>query len=193
MEITIDQVRDLIKAEKVKPSDLFGADVLAEDASVKGLVETETRRAVAGEYAHRKRTEEGFDKTRGELEKQLAERTEKIKALETQAAKGKVGDLFAKQKEARKLDERQAKFVQKRIDKFSPQKIEDLDKEFNAYLDAELDEYDVVAKEIFGVTGEKPTNDPPKPTGAEPTNDSPTGDGPSKYLDPAQNPFIKTE
>ena len=51
--VTIDQLRDLVKADKIKPSDIFGAEVLADDPSVKGLIETENRRAVAGEYAHR--------------------------------------------------------------------------------------------------------------------------------------------
>jgi len=141
MDITIEDVKSFLKAEKVQPSDVFGVDVITSDPAVKGYVETETRRAVAGDYAHRKRTEEGFDKTREEFEKRATASEALVSQLRLDAAKGQVGGLFAKQAAERKLTDQQAKFVQARLARFTPQKVEEVGKEFNFYLDAEIDEY----------------------------------------------------
>jgi len=187
-KVTIDEIRDLIKADKIKPSDLFGAELLADDPSVKGLIETENRRAVAGEYAHRKRGEEGFDKTKGELEKQLADLRAEANTLRIATATGKVRPLYDAQKATRKLTEKQALFIEGRLDKFKPTKPEDVEKEFNFYLDSEVDEYGKIAK-LMGIE-EKPTGgDKGGGTGPE---DKPAGDATlSKYLNPATNPYIK--
>ena len=188
-KVTIDEVRDLIKADKIKPSDLFGAEVLAEDPSVKGLIETENRRAVAGEYAHRKRGEEGFDKTKGELEKQLADLKAEANTLRIGMATGKVRPLYDAQKATRKLTEKQALFIEGRLDKFKPIKPEDVEKEFNFYLDSEVDEYGKIAK-LMGIE-EKVAGGGDKGGGTGPEN-QPTGDAVlNKYLDPAKNPFIR--
>ena len=185
--VTIDQIKDLIKAEKLQPSDLFGVDAITSDPAVKGYVENETRRAVAGEYAHRKRGEEGFDKTREDLDKKVKTAEAEVARLKLEGAKGQVSGLFEKQKATRKLTEQQAKFVQARLKRFEPQKVEDVEKEFNTYLDAEIDECGRLAKDVFGI--EDKTVDGKKP-GAEPHEPLPDATD-SKYLDPAKNPMIK--
>lgn len=185
--VTIDQIRDLVKAEKVKPSDLFGAEILADDPSVKGLIETENRRAVAGEYAHRKRDEEGFNKTRGELEKQLNDLRSEANTFRVAAATGKVRPLYDAQKATRKLTERQSTFIEGRLDKFKPTKPEDVEKEFNFYLDSEIDEYGKIAK-LLGV--EEKTIET-KGGGTGPEGAPASGVADNKYIDPARNPFIK--
>lgn len=189
--ITKEQIRNLILAEKLKPSDLFGAESLTSDPVVTGFVDAEKRSATAGEYAHRKRTEEGFDKTRQELEKKLQERESEIGAIRKEAAKLKVGDLFAKKRLERKLDERQAKFVETRIAKFDPQKPEDVEKEFDSFLDAQVDEYGKLAKEIFGIEGGAGEGDGKGKAGAEPGK-SKDSSGLPPHLDPLKNPLIKT-
>ncbi|MCJ7828602.1 MAG: hypothetical protein MUP81_02545 [Dehalococcoidia bacterium] len=187
-KVTIEEVRDLIKADKIKPSDLFGAEVLADDPSVKGLIETENRRAVAGEYAHRKRGEEGFDKTKGELEKQLADLKAEANTLRIATATGKVRPLYDAQKATRKLTEKQATFIEGRLDKFKPIKPEDVEKEFNFYLDSEVDEFGKIAK-LMGIEEKPIVGDKGGGTGPE---NQPAGDVPlNKYLDPAKNPLIK--
>lgn len=193
--VTIGQIRDLIKAEKVKPSDLFGAETLADDPSVKGLVESETKRAVAGEYAHRKRTEEGFDKTKEELEKKLKERETELGTLRLETAKGKAKTLYEAQKATRKLTPKQAAFIEGRLDRFAPKKVEEVDKEFNFYLDSEIDEFGKVAK-LLGIE-DKGAGDGNAGSGAEkdggtgPDEKKAGGTVENKYLDPAKNPFIK--
>ena len=187
-KVTIDEIRDLIKADKIKPSDLFGAEVLADDPSVKGLIETENRRAVAGEYAHRKRGEEGFNKTKGELETQLADLKAEATTRRLATATGKVRPLYDAQKATRKLTEKQALFIEGRLDKFKPTKPEDVEKEFNFYLDSEVDEYGKIAK-LMGIE-EKPTGGD-KGGGTGPEVSPAGGATPNKYLSPATNPFIK--
>jgi len=185
--VTIDQIRDLIKAEKVKPSDLFGAETLADDPSVKGLIETDNRRAVSGEYAHRKRDEEGFNKTKAELEKQLNDLKAEANTLRIATATGKVRPLYDVQKATRKLTDKQAAFIEGRLEKFKPTKPEDVEKEFNFYLDSEVDEFGKIAK-LMGIE-EKPIEAKGGGTGPE---DKPAGDATlNKYLDPAKNPFIR--
>ena len=191
MDITIEDVKSFLKAEKVQPSDVFGVDVITSDPAVKGYVETETRRAVAGEYAHRKRTEEGFDKTREEFEKRATASEALVSQLRLDAAKGQVGGLFAKQAAERKLTDQQAKFVQARLARFTPQKVEEVGKEFNFYLDAEIDEYGRLAKDVFGVEEKKVEGDKGKP-GAE-SGGNPASPTLNPYLDPAKNPFIKLD
>jgi len=192
MDITIEDVKSFLKAENVKPSDLFGVDVITSDPAVKGFVETETRRAVAGEYAHRKRTEEGFDKTREELEKRAKASEAESAQLRIEAAKGQVGGLFEKQKSERKLTDQQAKFVQARLARFTPQKVEEVGKEFNFYLDAEIDEYGRLAKDVFGVEEKKAEGASGNATGTEP-GAKPASPTLNPYLDPAKNPFIKLD
>ena len=191
--VTIDQLRELVKADKVKPSDIFGADMLTEDPVVKGIVDSETKRATAGEYAHRKRTEEGFDKTRAELEKKLQERDTAVQQLKLEAAKGKVGAIFDKAKGERKLSERQVKFVKARLDRFSPKEIDKLDDEFKSFLDGEIDEEAKLAK-LYGIDG---ADGKDKDAGGKqdqltgPDKTQPAPDAKSKYIDPKTNPFIR--
>lgn len=188
--VTKEQIRDLILAEKIKPSDLFGAEALTEDPVVKGYVDAEKKAATTGEYAHRKRTEEGFDKTRKELEEKLAEREKEVNTLKIEAAKLKVKPLFDKQKAERKLDERQVKFIEQRLDKFTPEKVETLEADFNKHLDGLVDEFDKVA-EVFGAKQAPSEGDKKNPGAGPDLKPAPAG-GDDKYLDPASNPFIKT-
>ena len=192
--ITIDQIRDLIKAEKIKPSDIFGVESLTDDPAVVGYVEAEKRKAVSGEYAHRKRDEEGFDKTKGELESQLKAKDEEIQKLKVVSVKNTIPTLFQKQKEDRKLSDMQSKWIEKRLEKFTPENPENLEKELNAYLDNEIDEYKVVAKDVFGIEDKDNGKDKGKTGGTEPNEggSEDTGDE-NKYTDPTQNPLIKTD
>jgi hypothetical protein len=190
MEITIEDVKAYLKAEKTMPSDLFGAESLAEDPAVKGLIETETRQARAGEYAHRKRGEEGFDKTRKELEDKLKEKDGELQKVKIEAAKMKVGQLFEKQKVERNLDEKQVKFIQGRLAKFEPIKIEDLEKELNIHLDVEIEDYKRIAKDVFGIEEKAEDLGQKADQGVSP--DMKKKEGPAdKYLNPETNPFIR--
>jgi hypothetical protein len=189
--ITKEQIRNLILAEKLKPSDLFGAESLTDDPVVKGYVETERRTATAGEYAHRKRTEEGFDKTRADLETQLKERDAEVMRLRLESAKGKVPTIFNRLKVERKFDEKQEKFIKANLERFEPKEVDKVEDEVKSFLDQQVDEYGRLTK-LLGIETQKTetpggTGDP----GTGPEKNKPAGDQASKYLDPKRNPFIK--
>jgi len=149
VDITISDVKDFIKADKVKPSDLFGNDELTSDPFVKGYVDDERKAASSGEYAHRKRTDTKFDSEREDWEKKEKKQEAKIKKLETDGAKRDAVDLFATKMKERKLDEKQTQFIEAKQADFVPEDPEKLDKEVDTFMDSSLKEYNKTAK-IFG-------------------------------------------
>jgi len=188
--ITKEQIRNLILAEKIKPSDLFGAEALTDDPVVKGFVETEKRTATAGEYAHRKRTEEGFDKTRQELETKLKEREAEVGKLRLESAKGKVPGIFSKLKAERKFDEKQEKFIKGNLERFAPTDPDKIEDEFKPWLDAQVDEYGRLTK-LLGIETKDDGAGGTGGSGLGPDKTRVTQDAKSKYLDPKTNPLIK--
>jgi phage terminase Nu1 subunit (DNA packaging protein) len=192
--ITKDQLRELILAENFRPSDLFSVDALIEDEAVKGHVAIQlkdVRGEKSGEYYHRKRTEEAFDKARKEYEEKLKAKDAEVASLKTAAAKSQVGQLLEKRKATRKLDERQVKFVQERLPRFNPQKPDELDKEFDTFLDGEIDEYKRIAKDVFGIEEDKAKGGGTGDPGTGPDTNKGNANTTAKYLDPKQNPMIK--
>jgi hypothetical protein len=198
MDLTMEDVRTFLKSEKVKPSDVFGMEEMAADPIVRGLAEDRVRERIAGEFARRKDAEEKLEKIQKTHDDKVADLTKTINGLKTDTAKSRVGPLFETQRKGRKLDDRQTKFIQNRIGRFTPTNPDDVEKEFNAYLDSEIDEYNRIAKDVFGVEtkpgngggGEKGEGDEPVP-GAEPAEHHDAGtDNP--YIDPAKNPMIRT-
>lgn len=165
VDITISDVKDFIKADKVKPSDLFGNDALTSDPFVKGYVEDERKDASSGEYGHRKRHETKFDSDREEWEKKEKAQAEEIKKLKTEGAKIKAVDLFNTKVKERKLDKKQTKFIEQKRTDFEPEDLENLDKEVDKFMDGKLEEYKKTA-DIFGVKTEEVKED--KKPGSEP-------------------------
>jgi hypothetical protein len=175
-KITIDEIRTVIKEGKLQPSDIFAAEDITADPVFKGNVNA-MREKLAGEYAHRKRDEEGFDKTRKDLEDKINAKDAEIVGLKKSAAKAMLPALFTKIKGERKLDEKQEKFLLPRIEKFEPKETERVESEFNIFIDEGIKEFNELA-EVFGVKAEKTE----KKGGAE------TSDGSTAIA----NPFIPT-
>jgi len=150
--ITKDEMKALIKEEKILPSDLFGVEMLTEDPLVKSYVTTavkELKGKLEGEYLNRQRKTEGFDKTREELEEQAKEKDEEIKKLKTAGAKRDAVDLFTSKIKERKLDEKQTQFIEAKQADFVSEDPEKIDKEVDTFMDDSLKEYNKTAK-IFG-------------------------------------------
>lgn len=166
--ITIAEMKNLIKEEKIKPSDLFANDELTSDPFVKGYVEDERKVASSGEYAHRKRTDDKFDTERADWEKKEKEQEEEIKKLKVAGAKRDAVDLFNTKVKERKLGKKESKFIESKREEFEPEDLEKLDKEVDTFMDDKLDEFKKTA-EIFGVKTEvgkeeeekKPPGSPP--------------------------------
>ena len=159
MAITISEVKDFIKAEKVQPNDVFGRDQLIDDPIVKGFVEAEKKEASTGEYAHRKRTDEAFDKARTDWEAKEAKFKEEAKRLKTENSKTKAKDLFTSKAKERKLSDAQIKFIEMKREKdFNPEDPDKLDAEVNKFIDTGLEDFKATA-EIFGKTKEAEADD----------------------------------
>lgn len=198
--MTLEEIKQAIQEGKFRPSDLYDSEALLTDP----IISERVKEKVSNARGYDIRKFEDLTKERTTLEKRVEEKDAEIKkrdgeitALKVETAKGRVGAIFTKQKEERKLDERQVKFIEPRLEKFVPEKPEDLEKEFNKYLDALVDDYKKNA-EIFGVAIEDKTKDEKSKgksggTGAEPDDKTKTGGPEDKYLNPETNPFIKIE
>ena len=176
MGITINEVRDFIKAGNLKPSDIFGLGDLTKDPMVGEHIEAEKKKAVTGEYEHRKRDEEGFDKTKDKLikdhEKKVKEQGELIAKLQGENIQSKTSGWLEAQKEKRELDEEQLKFINRNLSKFEPEDAEKAEDEFNKFLDDQIDELSGIKKDVFD---QEPEPDKDKTKGGEP-KDKKAGD-----------------
>lgn len=192
--VTREQVKDLIKSEGLKPSDLFEVGALSSDPVVRGYADDLVKERIGRTWREKKEAEEELEKLKtGHTTREAALQKEND-ALKANLAKTQVGSLLEKQRAERKLDDRQVKFIQKRLPDWKPEKPEELEKEFNSFLDKQIDDYRSVAKDVFGIE-DKPAGETgkEKPTpGAEPGGTGDKGAEPeNKYTDPKQNPFIK--
>lgn len=166
-KITVGEMKDVIKEGKLSPSDLFGIEDLTSDPLIRGYLDTsikEMQGKVRGEAEQRRRGEEGIDKKAKEWEDEKKKLEDENKTLKTESAKVKATDLFSKKTKERKLNDKQIKFITKKQEAFSPEKIDELEKEVDAFMDSTLEEYKATA-EIFGHKTEK--QDEPK-GGGEP-------------------------
>lgn len=170
--ITLAEVKKLIGEEGISPSEIFGRDSLIDDPVVKGYVDEREKMASSGEYAMRKRKEEGLDKDRKEWEEEKKKIEDENKKLKIDSAKVKATELFDTKIKERKLDKPQSEFLKSKQTDFLPEDLEAIDKEVDKYMDAKLEEYKETAK-IFGHKTDEPKGSEPK-GGGEP------GEGGSK-------------
>jgi len=161
-KITLGEIKEIIKAENVSPSDLFAIEDLITDASVKGYVESavkETQNKLRGEAEQRRRGEEGLDKKGKEWEDEKKEKDEEIKKLQIAGAKRDAIDLFATKIKERKLNKQQTSYITKKQKDFEPKEIDNVDREVDKFMDSSLEEYKEDAK-IFGHKTEETKEEP---------------------------------
>jgi len=154
VEITINDVRNFIKSGNLKPSDLFGLGDLTKDPMIGEHIEAEKKKATTGEYEHRKRDEEGYEKTKAKLiedhNKAIKEKDKLIGTLQSENIQSKTTAWLEAQKEKRELDEEQVKFITRNVPKFKPEDPEKAEDEFNKFLDDQIDELSGIKKDVFG-------------------------------------------
>ena len=170
-KITLGEIKEVIKAEKVSPSDLFGVEDLTTDPLVRSFLETsvkELKSKLSGEYEARKRIEKGSDKDKDETSDEMKKKDDLIKKLQIDGAKVKSGELFTTKIKERKLDDKQSKFIKSKQNDFSPEDPENTEKEVDKFMDDKLVEYKETAK-IFGHKTEE-TKEETK-GGGEPSED----------------------
>lgn len=190
MDLSIEDVRAFLRTEKVKPSDLFSMDDMAVDPVVRGIAEERVKERIAGEFARRKDAEEKLETLKTSITTKDAEYEKQINKLKIDGVKTKIDPLFDKRKTDRKLDDKQIKFVKSRLAKFEPSNADSLEKDFDLYLDKEIDEYAKIAKDVFGIETKKEETKTP---GSEPAESKPPVRPEEKYIDPKTNPMIRTE
>lgn len=189
-KITMDELKNLIKTEGIKPSDVFTSDQLADDPFVKGHADSKVKERIGQEYQHRKSTEESLQKKQEEWDKEKKALEEKISGLTKTASESKVKSLLEDAKEKRKLSDQQSKFIEKRLGTFNPQDIESIEKDFDSHLDSELDEFKTYA-ETFGIDLDKeqpPENGDDK--GKEKGKPKIEADGKKQTDEGPDNPFL---
>lgn len=184
--MTIDEIREFIKANNSKPSDLFGREILADDPIIKQIAKDMSQKAITAEWEHRTRQEETFDKKKEEYEKKINEQTAEISKLKLEGVKSSVDKLYAKAKESRKFTDRQSAFIESKLSEFKPTKPEEVDKEFEKFLDSQIDEFKKVSK-VFGV--EEKEEDKPKKGGSE-ADDKGQDIADDVYLEPGEKPLL---
>jgi hypothetical protein len=193
---TAEEIKQLIREASLQPSDLFGIGEITADPAIKEQMrEKNVSPEIYYEMREMKRELAESGKRLTEAQKENSKLAEKvtsqdaaIKAGLIEGAKAKVGQLFEKAKAGRKLEDRQSKFIAARLARFVPVKPEEVEKEFNAYLDGEIDEEKQLAKDVYGVV-EKVGGGK---EGAEP-GVTEAGDAQAAYLDPAKNEMIKLD
>ncbi|TES93499.1 MAG: hypothetical protein E3J87_02175, partial [Candidatus Cloacimonadota bacterium] len=105
-KITLGEIKEIIKAEKVSPSDLFGVEDLTTDPLVTGFVDStvkELKGKLSGEYEARKRIEKGSKEEKDETGDEMKKKDDEIKKLKIDGAKRDATELFSSKMKERKL------------------------------------------------------------------------------------------
>lgn len=192
--MTLEEIRSSIQEAKFRPSDVFDPEALFADPVISEQVKEKISNARGYDF----RKFESLSQQRADLEKKLEDEKKKFESKEQEIAKlrmetvtAKVPILFEKRKTDRKLTDQQVKFITKDLEEFRPTKPEDVEKEFDVYLDRKIDDFKKIAKDVFGI--EDKTDGKGRVAGGEPdTTKEPISEN-EKYLNPATNPMIKTD
>jgi len=146
--MTIEEIKGFLATNpKIRPSELFNSEVLKTDP----VVVHEVREATAGEYAHRKRTDEAFDKARAEWEGEKQKLQADLKGARSQALTGTVKEKAKALMESRKLDDQQVSYLSDYIKDFTVDDPEQIETALNKKLDDGLKSFDHLATNIFKI------------------------------------------
>lgn len=151
-KITLGEMKDVIREEKLSPSDLFGVEALTGDPLVRGYLDSsvkELKGKLSGEYEARKRVEKDAGENKNETTDEMKKKDEEIKKLKIEGAKVKATELFGTKMKERKVDKQQEAFLKSKQGDFLPEDPESFDKEVDKFMDAKVEEYKATAK-IFG-------------------------------------------
>ena len=143
IKMTTDEIKKAIKESGLTIGDLFEGDDLTRDPIIRGIVAEQKGRQAASQLNKGDEQSKEVQKLLDE-NKTLKAENEKL-AVMGKKAEMKLAPLF----EARKLDEKQRKFIEKNFEKFTPD-LKDPEKSLNSFIDSELASYKQLS-EIFGV------------------------------------------
>lgn len=167
-KMTLEEIKEFIKTEGLDPSEVFAQEQILEDPVVVGYVKAEVATKGGNEYQARKRNLAEYETKTTELEAEKKKLEDENKKLKTEGAKIKAADLFDKKAKERKLDEKQVKFVDMKRSTFTPEDLENVDKEVDKFMDTALEDYKKTASDIFGIKEEEKSDLSP---GGEPNEE----------------------
>lgn len=148
--MTAEDVKEAVKALRLRPSEVFGASELTADPVVNEHVNDRTK----GEYAHRMRTDDALKKLQADFDARVAEAVkphqEKAARYEGIVIKTTAAQKLASVAKERKLDEKQAKFLTGELEAFKCADEAKLDADLGAFIDGSLKKYNAMA-ELLGV------------------------------------------
>jgi hypothetical protein len=150
-KLTIGDIKEIIKAENLTPTDLFSLGALTEVPDIKDLIADREKEARKGEFIHRKRTDKKFDEEKEAWETKEKELQDQIGKLKPLAIQNQRDQLLSKAIKDRKLDEKESAFITKNISSFNPEDMENIERELDKFLDSQLDNYNELAKDVFGI------------------------------------------
>lgn len=143
--ITIEDVKAFIKGGKTLPSEVYSESALTSDP----IVIEHVKEKVQGEYVHRKRTDEKFDKSRGDWEKEKADLQKENETLKAKIQERETEKIFKGIISERKgLEEPEKKYLEKVFNRFKAEKPETVKEDLNKFVDDSLKEFIEVAKTI---------------------------------------------
>lgn len=140
-DLTLDDIKAYVKSKNVNPTEIYSLGELTDHSEVKEVIAEAKKTARKAEYEHRKRTDDKFDKTKEEWEKEKDTILAENLKLKADLAKGGVSELFNTAKASRKLDGKEITFIEKRLTKFDLKDPEKIKEEFDSFLDQQIDDY----------------------------------------------------
>jgi hypothetical protein len=182
-QMTLAELKELISREKYSPSDLFTEDALIGAPVVKEHVKKEKQ----GEYEHRRRVEKEFDTYKDDVKKEKDGFTKSLSDVQRENLKFKVGGVFKEAAGKRQLDDKQVKFIEKKLEKFNPQDPAKFNEEVDKFVEEGLKEY-TEATEI--ITGKKPEQKSPGVGAADTNKTAGAQTEGEKLTEPETNPLI---
>lgn len=169
-KMTLKEIKDVIAESRIQVDELFSMEEIGKNKAIQEHFQ------VTGNIKRYERLEKKFEQKEKEWADKEAEFKNKIKEMGIDGAKIKANDLFSKKAKDRKLDDKQVKFITVKQPNFTPEDVENLDKEVDKFMDDMLDEYKANA-EIFG---EKTDENIKEKGGAEPGDEE--GEGDASYI-----------
>lgn len=135
--MTKSELKAAIREAKLKLSDLFEADEISDDPIVQGVIRDKRR----NEDGFERRMSEKWDAEKAKLEQEKKDLQTKLDASNQGLLKTKAAESLKSAIATRKLDEKQAAFVNKNAVKFTPKSEDTLTGDLNTFLDAQLDDF----------------------------------------------------
>ena len=144
--MTKEELKQAIRDAKLKPSDLYSSDEIADDPTVQGVIRDRRR----NEEGFGRRMEEKLEAEKKDLLAKINDLEGKLSEKDSKLLKTKAADSIKSAIERRKLDEKQSAFVLKNASRFEPKSEETLSSDTDRFLDSQLDELKGFA-DIFGI------------------------------------------